>query len=291
MKKALKATRENSYCTRSHRHHSHTPFVFISSFVIFCYLILMSGERKSDDHDHEIMEIEEETSRHSWRRVMSPEIVEVEEHESRSAITRDAVDVFVAVGKNDLDVVKWAVDHLVSPGARVYLVHVFPPVTHIQTPVGKLSRSQLSKDQVQIYINEENNKRRNLLQKYIRLCTDAKIVVETMLLESNTTTKAILDLIQVVNITSLVIGTKRSPSLRRLRKGPGKGEFIKKNAPSFCEVSIVCNGKQVTSSQPRQIVGISPSNIPTMSKNELKLARFQSERKFFECACFSGNFD
>ncbi|KAL7601579.1 hypothetical protein Lser_V15G21409 [Lactuca serriola] len=254
----------------------------------------MSGERKSDDV-HEIMEIEEETSRHSWRRVMSPEIVEVEEHENRpNVITRDAVDVFVAVGKNDLDVVKWAVDHLVSPGARLYLVHVFPPVTHIQTPVGKLSRSQLSKDQVQIYINEENNKRRSLLQKYIRLCTDAKIVVETMLLESNTTTKAILDLIHVVNITNLVIGTKRSPPLRRLRKGLGKGEFIKKNAPDFCEVSIICNGKQVTTTgQQRQVAGgvVSPSDVPTTSKNELKITHFQSERKFFECACFSGNFD
>lgn len=66
---------------------------------------------------------------------MSPEIVEVvEEQENRKVVTREAVDVFVAVGKNDLDVVKWAIDHVVAPGARVYLVHVFPPVTYIQTP-------------------------------------------------------------------------------------------------------------------------------------------------------------
>lgn len=42
--------------------------------------------------------------------------------------------------------------------------------------VGKLSRSQLSKDQVRVYINEENNRRRNLLIKYIRLCNDAKVL-------------------------------------------------------------------------------------------------------------------
>ncbi|GKB40545.1 U-box domain-containing protein 33-like protein [Tanacetum coccineum] len=136
--------------------------------------------------------------------------------------------------------------------------------------VGKLSRSQLSKEQVQIYINEENNKRRSLLQKYIRLCTDAKIGVETMLLESNNTTKAILELISVVNITKLVIGTKRAPSLRRLRKGPGKGEFIKKNAPDFCEVSIIYNGKQVTIDQQRHVAGVTPTNAPTTSQNGLK---------------------
>ena len=43
--------------------------------------------------------------------------------------------------------------------------------------VGRLSRSQLSKEQLKFYINEENNRRRNLLQKYIRLCTDAKVCV------------------------------------------------------------------------------------------------------------------
>ncbi|XP_076902269.1 U-box domain-containing protein 33-like [Bidens hawaiensis] len=251
----------------------------------------MSEHTNGDHNDHEqTPEIIEEGSRHTWRRVMSPEIVEVEEQDNKSDhVTREVVDVFVAVGKNDLDVVKWAVDHVVVPGARVYLVHVYPTVTHIQTPVGKLSRSQLSKEQVQIYINEENNKRRSLLQKYIRLCKDAKIGVETMLLESNTTTKAILDLIQVVNITNLVIGTKRTPSLRRLRKGPGKGEFIKKNAPNFCKVTIVCNGKQVMDDQQLQVTEVTPK-IPT-SQNGLRVAHLQVERKFFECACFSSKID
>ncbi|XP_071703265.1 U-box domain-containing protein 33-like isoform X2 [Rutidosis leptorrhynchoides] len=221
---------------------------------------------------------------------MSPEIVEVDDHENRS-VSSEPVDVFVAVGKNDLDVVKWAVDHLVVPGARVYLVHVFPPVTHIPTPVGKLSRSQLSKEQVQIYINEENNKRRSLLQKYIRLCADAKITVETMLIESNTPTKAILDLIHVVNITKLVIGTKRTPSLRRLRKGLSKGEFVKKNAPDFCDVSIVYNRKQVMVGQQRHVAGVTPSDMPTTSQNGSKIIPFQKERNFFECACFSRKLD
>ncbi|KVH98910.1 Rossmann-like alpha/beta/alpha sandwich fold [Cynara cardunculus var. scolymus] len=228
----------------------------------------MAGERIAD---HQIMEIQEQ----NWRRVMSPEIVELEDHEIINHRTRDDVvvvesigDVFVAVGKNDLDVVKWAVDHLVSAGARLYLVHVFPPVTHIQTPVGKLSRSQLSKDQVQIYVNEENNKRRSLLQ-------------------NNATTKAILDLIHVVNITKLVMGTKRAPSLRRLRKGSSKSELVKKNAPDFCDVSVIYNGKPVMADQQRHVV----SDIPTTSQNGLKTTPFSSERKFFECACFSRNFD
>lgn len=43
--------------------------------------------------------------------------------------------------------------------------------------VGRLSRSQLSKDQVQVYIREECNKRKHLLEKYIRLCNESKVLV------------------------------------------------------------------------------------------------------------------
>lgn len=66
-------------------------------------------------------------------RIMSPEIVEIVEDNKTSVSS--VKDVYVAVGKDDMDVLKWALDHLaVSPGARVFLVHVFPPITYIPTP-------------------------------------------------------------------------------------------------------------------------------------------------------------
>ncbi|KAK4842808.1 hypothetical protein QYF36_000403 [Acer negundo] len=172
-------------------------------------------------------------------------------------------------------------------GSRIFLVHVFPPMTYINTPVGKLARNQLSKEQLRVYINEDNNKRRNLLQKYIRLCTDAKVTVETMLLESNVTGKAILDLISVLNITSLVIGTKRPPSSRLFRKKQEKGEFVKKNAPEYCEVTIVHGGKKVEEGQ--QVAEVVPSSPPSgPGRQKITLP---SQRNFFECVCFSGKFD
>lgn len=70
------------------------------------------------------------------RMMMSPEIVEIGE-ESKSfaaSATATASDVYVAVGKDDLGVLKWALDHAVSPGARVFLVHVFAPITFVRTP-------------------------------------------------------------------------------------------------------------------------------------------------------------
>lgn len=219
----------------------------------------------------------------------SPEIVEIGEDSKSFTSSREGgfKDVYVAVGRDDLDVLKWALDHSVSPQARIFLVHVFPPQTYISTPVGRLSRSQLSKEQLKVYINEENNRRRNLLQKYIRLCTDAKVTVDTMLLESNTTTKAILDLIPVLNITSLVIGTKRPPCPRRSWKKLGTGEFIQKNAPEFCEVTIVFDGKKVLDGEQ---VGELVHSSPASSHRKPETTR-NSERNFFECACFSGKFN
>ncbi|XP_075480088.1 U-box domain-containing protein 52-like [Primulina tabacum] len=210
----------------------------------------------------------------------SPEIVEIGE-ESKSIVTsRDvgANDVYVAVGKNDLHLVKWALDHAISPGSRVVLVHVFAPLTYIPTPVGRLSRSQLSKDQVQVYIKEESNRRKHLLQKYINICNESRIPVDTMLVESSASAKAILDLISVANITHLVVGTKQSPFTRLARKGLGKGEYIQKKAPEFCEVTVVYDGKK-TDGQRK----VHEARRPQITRH--------SERNFFECVCFSGKFE
>lgn len=68
--------------------------------------------------------------------ILSTEIVEIVEDGKSITISKDrrVDDLYVAVGEDDLDVVKWALDHAVSPGARIFLVHVSPPITLIPTP-------------------------------------------------------------------------------------------------------------------------------------------------------------
>ncbi|XP_047332670.1 U-box domain-containing protein 33-like [Impatiens glandulifera] len=213
--------------------------------------------------------------RRSWPE-MSPEIVEIIEESSCRDINKNGKkDVYVAVGKDGLDVLKWVLNNqlVVSSSTRIFLVHVFPPLTYIPTPVGRLSRSQLTEEQVRVYVNEDNNRRRNILQKYIQLCNDAKVMVDTVLVESNSTAKAIIDLISILEITYLVMGSKRPPSSRLLMNGVGKGDFVKKNAPDFCEVAIVHKGEKRQEGRRRNSVD----------------RRQQPERKFFDCiSCFSG---
>ncbi|KAJ7945821.1 U-box domain-containing protein 33-like [Quillaja saponaria] len=207
---------------------------------------------------------------------ISPEIVEIVE-DTNSIIGNQEVfvkDIYVAVGKDDLDVVRWALDHAVIPGSRIFLIHVFPPITYIPTPVGKLSRSQLNQEQVRVYVKEEYNRREYLLHKYIQLCSDAKITVDTVLLESDSTAKAIVDLIPVLNINNLVIGTKKPPCIRRSKKKVAKGEFVKKYAPQFCEVTLVYDGKKVVNGQQMTEQASSPQKSKVRG------------RIFFECLSF-----
>ncbi|KAF3780108.1 U-box domain-containing protein 33 [Nymphaea thermarum] len=182
----------------------------------------------------------------------------------------------------------------------VYLVHVFPPVTHIPTPVGKLAKSQVTHEQLKLYKKEENNRRRSLLQKYIKLCDDAKVKVDTILIESSTTAKAILELIPVLQIRRLVIGAKRSS--RWSKKPSSKAEFLQKNAPEFCEIIVISDGKQLPENQ--NVSGTEPSSpttgssrkntatlhSPRSSKIKSGVSPRQQERNFFECTCFSGKF-
>ncbi|XP_022737071.1 U-box domain-containing protein 33-like isoform X2 [Durio zibethinus] len=217
-------------------------------------------------------------------RMMSPEIVEIGEESKSFPGSKDGsgCDVYVAVGKDDLGVLKWALDHAASPGSRVFLVHVFAPITFVRTPVGKLSKNQLNEEQLRVHVNEENNRRRNLLQKYIRLCIDSKVTVDTVLIESNSLFKAILELIPVLNITCLVMGTKHPPSSRQRRWKHGIAELIKKNAPDYCAVTIVHDGKKIEDCQQE------PELVHPSQESSPQRTGLNSERNFFQCVCFTG---
>ncbi|KAI8524873.1 hypothetical protein RHMOL_Rhmol13G0183400 [Rhododendron molle] len=112
--------------------------------------------------------------------------------------------------------------------------------------LGKLPISQVNREQKGNYMIQERSKRRVFLQKFLDVCSTSKIKVDTILIESDMEAKALLDLIPILNITKLVLGTTKS-SLRKLRSRRGNeiaGQVLQ-NAPEFCEVKIICEGKEV----------------------------------------------
>ncbi|KAL9690621.1 hypothetical protein QQ045_011026 [Rhodiola kirilowii] len=159
-------------------------------------------------------------------------------------------NVYVAVGKDEasVDALAWALRHAVVDTATfVYLIHVFPVLRYIPTPLGNLPKSQVSPGQVKNYMAQERGKRRELLQKFISMCSDYKVKVDTMLIESDTVGKAIQELIPVVNIRKLVLGTSRcySRKSKSRRSGSGIADQILQHAPEYCDVKVISEGKEV----------------------------------------------
>ncbi|XP_057519536.1 uncharacterized protein LOC130800165 [Amaranthus tricolor] len=219
-----------------------------------------------------------------------PEIIEIEEENDEcKGEKRDegSKEIYVAIGKDDLEVLKWVIAHVVVPGGRVNLIHVFPPISSISTPVGRLWVGQLSPEQAKVYAIEEHNRRRNLLHKYIRLCVENKVNVDTILIESNETTKSIMDLIPVLNITSLVMGTKHPSSSRKLIKGSNKGTMVQKNAPEYCKVILVYTGKKSLNNEGN--IYHTSSSFSNVKQNKVP-TRPTYEGNYKQCTCFPVKF-
>nr|DAD23864.1 TPA_asm: hypothetical protein HUJ06_025327 [Nelumbo nucifera] len=215
------------------------------------------------------------------------EIVEMkrEEEEEEEEEIQPAEDyIYVAVGKSNsgMDALRWTLNHLLKPSSLVFLIHVFPEVRHIPTPLGKLPKEQVNPEQVENYMNQERRKIRQLLQKYLDLCNASMVNVDTILIESDFIAKAVIDLIPILNITKLVVG-------KSSRRGSGVEDQIKKNAPVFCDVKIICEGKEVTREQTESptspsLRGGDITTTPTTL--ELEDQRDTS----VSCACFTRKF-
>ncbi|CAN6214217.1 unnamed protein product [Urochloa humidicola] len=156
-------------------------------------------------------------------------------------------DVYVAVGKggSSMAALSWALRRLTKPRSFVYLVHVFPVVTSIPTPLGMMPKSRASPEQIETYLNQERSKRREMLQKFLDQCRKFQVTVDVYLIESDQIANAIIELVPVLHIKQLVLGISKS-NVRKLKKGSTIAGQVQKSAPIYCEVKIICDGKVVT---------------------------------------------
>lgn len=160
--------------------------------------------------------------------------------------------VYVAVGTNggssSMEALSWTLKHAVTPSTTtVSLLHVFPQVKLIPTPLGKIPRSHVNLEHVNIHLTQVKSKlRKLLLQKFMKLCIESKVKVEMMLIEGDNVAEAIVDLVGNLNIRKLVIGTTHS---NLSKKGPGRqnsiADMVLKSVQESCDVKIICEGKEV----------------------------------------------
>lgn len=212
--------------------------------------------------------------------------------------------VYVAVGnsssgnkiskESSMDALLWTLKHaVVDPSSTiVFLIHIYPETKYIPTPLGSIPIGQVSEEQKENYMAQERGKRRQFLQKYFDACAATKVKVDTILIESDTEAKALLDLIPICNIKRLILGTSKAnlKVLRKLksRKGSGTADQILLNAPEFCEVKIICEGKEMVELQMfespslQATTGNSPKPIQSHTEDQ-----HQVENGFSRCGCFN----
>ncbi|XP_050288221.1 U-box domain-containing protein 35-like [Quercus robur] len=205
------------------------------------------------------MDMEEETPSELFeinQDVLRASIVEEHEHEG-SLFSFDFQNwndrVFVAVGaaeesSSSMDALEWTLRHVVTPSTMVLLIHVFPVMRFIPSPLGMIPRHQVKPEMVQEYVTQERAKRKKLLQEFLNKCSASKVKVDVVLIESSNIAKAIVEIIPILKIRKLVIGTAQS-SLRkpvsRRERGSGIANWIFQNALDSCDVKFISEGKEV----------------------------------------------
>ncbi|KAI4296064.1 hypothetical protein L6164_036054 [Bauhinia variegata] len=236
-----------------------------------------------------ISEIEEEEE-------SSSQLAETHRNGAMATIREEHGDdsVYVAVGKSETSMValSWAIKNLVShsPSTTIlYLIHVFPEIKHIPNPLGAgmIPKDQVSSEQVESYMAQERGKRRELLNKFLHSCSASKVEVDTILIESDMVAKAILDLIPILHIKNLVIGTNKS-NLRKSKskRGNGIADQILQSEPEGCKVRIICEGKEVTEQILRSPT-LSPSPRPNSNENSMHVKEVHQQKNMTSCICFN----
>ncbi|KAK4259173.1 hypothetical protein QN277_005530 [Acacia crassicarpa] len=159
--------------------------------------------------------------------------------------------VHVCVGKygddkSSLEALSWTLKHWITPFTTLCLLHVFPLVKLIPSPLGKLPRSHVNKAHIDLYLDKHKCKRKLLLQKFIDLCLASQVKVETMLTEGDNVANSIVDVINDIGVCKLVVGITKS-NLRKSGSPRSKGiaDEVVRKAPENCDVKVICEGKDV----------------------------------------------
>ncbi|KAJ7967853.1 U-box domain-containing protein 35 [Quillaja saponaria] len=245
-----------------------------------------------------VSEIEEEISSNQVSETNVNRVMETISEEYEDNLMSFDVDhrgedcVYVAVGKSEssMEALSWTLKHVVTSSTMVYLIHIFPEIKHIPSPLITIFfflgcpslafgwRATWPKKEAREEISFRNSLTHALL---LRLRWIPSLLRVTLV------AKALLDLIPILQMRKLVVGTAKS-NLRRLksRKGNGIADQLLQNAPESCEVKIVSEGKEVN----EHMIG-SPSPSTSCDDTSSKYPKTEDQQNdSFSCMCFKPKF-
>ncbi|KAJ4964120.1 hypothetical protein NE237_024059 [Protea cynaroides] len=192
------------------------------------------------------------------------------------------VAVAIDKDKGSQFALKWAVDHLLTRGQTVILIHVNQRVSSIPGPMGNHVAISDVKDNVALaYRSQLEAQTRELFLPFRCFCTRKDIQCNDVIIEDMDVAKAIIEYVSHSAIENLVIGASTRNAFLRRFKSTDIPASISKGAPDFCTVYVISKGK-ITSvrSASRPAPTISPLRNQMQMQNQV-IHHDQPEPHFF----------
>ncbi|XP_021844222.1 U-box domain-containing protein 52 isoform X2 [Spinacia oleracea] len=159
------------------------------------------------------------------------------------------VGVALTCSRKSKFILKWALDKFLPEGDVTFkLIYVYPKITIVPTAMGTwLPVAQVREDVVTGYRQETEWKKQRKLLPYQKILRAQKVKADIIVLESDDVAMALSLYTTRQEIRHLVIGVSTNGifSLKNLSliRGDDLSQVISENAPTFCSVYVIGDGK------------------------------------------------
>ncbi|KAL9237341.1 hypothetical protein vseg_011902 [Gypsophila vaccaria] len=174
--------------------------------------------------------------------------MEIEESDKTELV----VSVGISASKKSKYILRWAMEKFLPEGnVRFRILHVYPKVTIVPTPIGTwLPVAQVREDVAHSYRQELECKKKKTIIPYQKALKAQKIKSDIIMLESDDIAAALCADVTKHSIRHLVVGASstsifsmKNLSLTKLINNQNISASLTETAPSFCSVYVVADGK------------------------------------------------
>uniref|UniRef100_A0A0D9WRF5 RING-type E3 ubiquitin transferase n=1 Tax=Leersia perrieri TaxID=77586 RepID=A0A0D9WRF5_9ORYZ len=192
-----------------------------------------------------------------------------------AASSAGAIVVAVAVrgdGRASRRAARWAAANLAPGAARVALVHVIPPLSFVPTPSGeRIPVEKMDAETVEMYAQDRRARAHDEVFLPLRRLF-ARTTVETVILEAESVTAALVAYAADSGVRNLVVGSTSLNWILRLRDVPST---VLKAMPCSCNVFVVSRHKLTIKFANQSRTGKSSSCVRTQSISHRSFSRIQ----------------
>ncbi|KAL5836266.1 hypothetical protein ACOSQ4_015763 [Xanthoceras sorbifolium] len=183
------------------------------------------------------------------------------------------VAVAIDKDKGSQYALKWTVDHLLSRGQPLTLLHVKQKLSSIPTPSGNaVSISNVNDEVARAYKQQLENQTREMFLPFRCFCTQKAIKCNEVILEDMDIAKALIDYVSTYAITTLVLAAPTRTGLIRRFKTTDVPSSVSKGTPEYCNVYVISKGKISSVRSATAPVPVKPSfrnQLPSQSSQNL----------------------